>query len=236
MNKIENQLNPGEIAYFHDQKNGDVNSDTGELYGLTSPEYAARTSFYEKDRREKEKNEKGAESPEKNLKKVVELVDNAELEDTCRDNEEQKQLLQRKKEIVKEMLEETAQFIAIYSDVVTRFINPEIGSPDGKQTIITHTDRMKAHDNLLESLEYLTKFLKNNFGLMNDEQLGAFKSSEARNNRHVALIKRFKVPKNGIMPDNLNFDDRTEVANWAFDIYGELQRVVDEDLQKKEGE
>jgi hypothetical protein len=236
MNKIEKQLSPEEIAFFHDQKHGDVNSDTGELYGLISPEYAARTSFYEAERREKAKNEKGAEDPEKNLRKVVELVDRAELEDACKNNEEQKELLRGKKEIVKEMLEETAQFIAVYSDIATRYISPEIGSPDGKKTRATHAERMKAHGNLLESLEYLTKFLKNNFGLMDEEQLGSFKKNEIRNGRQVALIKRFEIPKNGIMPDDLNFNDRTEVADWAFDIYGSLQRIADEDAQKKEGE
>jgi hypothetical protein len=236
MEKIENELTPEEIAFYHNQKKGDVNSETGEMFGLTSPEFADRVVFYDQER--KKGNPEAKKESIENVKLVLDKVEAAGLQEDFKNIEEQKKLLIQKKEIVKELMIELREFIEKYIDVVSRFNRPErdLASNEESRTTATHTERMKAHNNLIEHLENISFFLKKYFGLMDEEKFELFKNGEKINNRDVVMIERFEIPKNGILPNNLNMDDRNDIRDWAFNIYESLLNLKKDLDKKNEGE
>lgn len=219
-------------AFFHDQKSDAFFKSGGKLV-VTETDRMYFEDEQEKKIRHAERIRESVENPEAQTEMNVfegtlNKINRVELEETFKDDEAQKQLLEKRKQEAKSLIKDVIEKAVEYIDKVETNVMSQRADVDAevKKQMIEASDRSRsnAHNALLSSLYSAIRNISHNFGNISEEAIEKWGEFLETHGQELLMVKRQNFPENVICPDNVNIKDRYSVGEWA----GKLQEALSE--------
>ena len=226
MNTEKYDLQSGDVSFYHNQKEGDFNAETGEIYNAGNKEFENKRIFFDKGRDEKRE---GTINTAEHLRGVVLKINEAVLKEESKNNKEQQELLEMKKHEARELLLELLDRVGSYVTSIESMtgVKDSLKDPekfietDEYQKMLGESDyaRKIEHNNLIDSVNIANRYIANNFGELNEEVIKKLEDREKAAGRKVLNVQRIKLPQNIVCPNNYDASYRKDVTRWAMNIH-----------------
>ncbi|MDD4412064.1 MAG: hypothetical protein PHR00_00190 [Patescibacteria group bacterium] len=212
------------------QKTGDFNPESGAIYDQQSPDFTKGIKYKEAERVSREVG--SGDKLEKLIEDTVDKLDSLELEPAYADNPYEQKLLSEKIKIAKHYLGDSLNHVIEYVDSIKDMgsikLDPE--SPDYKDDLRrSDAERQLKHNSLIDSINIINRFIRNQFAKMPDDKLSEFEAREKAANRPLPHVQRIEWPKNIFLPDNLEISaepgKREQVMDWAIALSESLAKL-----------
>ncbi|HUT22556.1 MAG TPA: DUF3232 domain-containing protein [Candidatus Bipolaricaulota bacterium] len=211
-----------DLSYWHNQKEGGFDPETGVLHEPGSEEYEKWLRFLEYVETSGKKETEETQNYDK-LKNVIDEIDKVNLSEDEGDKEAEKQLKEQKKR-AKELLDNALSLAIKYIEIV---LSQEkkvkfIGQVDMKAIISSDERRSAAHNALISSLIIANRYIYQHFAKLPEAKLDEFIAQEEDANRDYIEVERIDLTENTFLPLSVNLKDRYSVSRWAYDLMREL--------------
>jgi hypothetical protein len=205
-----------DLAYFHNQKQGNFDPETGVIYGVGTENYKKYLRF--KKYKEVEKNIGTVGEQQERIESVINILEKAELEDDYKNDEDQIKLLQEKitkaKEMISSVMEKAGRYVEARAEVGRVSLNKDKMERDEYKDESGSADleRRSIHNALISVISMTNKFIRFNFGNIDEKDLEQYKEIKKKNNNQELHVKKVDLPKNIICTDSVNLKDRESIA------------------------
>jgi thiol-disulfide isomerase/thioredoxin len=214
------------IAQFHNQKDGNFNPESGAIETVSSKKIDALLDTYDQE----------AEKTENHMKASIRAINNAELEQTFEKNKEQKSLLKKRKEEARKMILEVLHSIENYILAIKKleYIKEDGDKYDQKIFLQLKKDadafRTTNHNALISKLKATIRYVTHTFGDINESAIEKWEENLEKLGQKILMVdrKKSKISSKAICPDNINLDDRNQIAEWAVKLYHSLSQIKKE--------
>lgn len=225
-----------DIAAWHDQKHGDFEPETGITYAPGENEYNDKINLISEEIKESKnkESESAADIEKKHIKSLVKSLSDLKLEGLSVNDKEQKKLLDEKIKTAKTLILDVLESVESYDLAVRKMnlISKSRRELEGDEYRIAAQNadsiRRAAHDALISKISIANRFLRNNFGVIEQAKQEEFEETETLAGRKYLEIQRITLPINGVCPDNINLSDRDSIGRWAYDIFDSLTKIKKE--------
>jgi hypothetical protein len=186
-------------------------------------------SFYEQEEAEKkEKHQSGATD---HMKKILSLVEKMEISGEYQNDPEQKELLEKKKDQAKKLMDEVLRKIGEYLSIIARMASVKASEseyePHAYRKKFEEVDQLRRinHNALMSNIDIANRFIQKNFGQAKEEMIERWENDEFEAGRPILHAKRVDFPENIIVVDGINLEDRDQVKKWAEQIGRNLSEL-----------
>jgi hypothetical protein len=222
-------MRESELAFFHNQKKGDFDPENNTIYESGTKDF---DKYHKLQEKEKISIEIGSDSEvEKHIENILSQIDSIELESTHATDKEQIELLAKKKNQFKELLENVFKKADDYLETIRRMHNLKVGKDEMEsssyQDELENIERRRtsAHNALIADINIVNRFLEMNFGKIDEEMIEDWEEKEEASGRKVLYAKRIDLPKKGICVDRVDLNDRKSIADWAIQLMESLTKL-----------
>lgn len=186
-------------------------------------------SFYEQE--EAEKKEKHHSGAADHMKRILSLIEKMEISSEYRNDPEQKELLEKKKDQAKKLINEVLRKIGEYLSVVARMASVKASESEYEPHVyrkkFEELDQLRRinHNALMSNIDIANRFIQKNFGQAKEEMIERWENDEFEAGRLMLYAKRVDFPENIIVADGINLDNRDQVRKWAEQIGRNLSEL-----------
>lgn len=216
----------GIIKKFHDQKEPDFDPENGVVYDSGSEGQKRYMQFKEMEKRNE--NIGTQEAVYNIIKEAINQINDIKLEDFVKDDPEQIKLLMEKKDLAKRMIEETNFKIIEYVDAIKTRIDKQDYTDGNKDlTEIKMLDQAQSikHNALIDTIKKTIRFISHTFGDISEEAIEEWNENLESRGTKILFPKRVKFNEKIICPENINLNDRHQIADWAIHLYSALTKI-----------
>lgn len=180
---------------------------------------------------DKEQETEGRLDAMSHLKKVLSLIDDAELDDEHQGDAGQIELIQKKKEKAKELIWIVLKGVGEYLKTVASMdglkTRKEEYDPDAYRRMFMDADQIRKikHEALMSDINIANRFIMKNFRNASEDQIEKWKEEEAGSGRQFLAAKRVDFPGNIVCPDYVDMNDRNQIRKWAIQIESDLSEL-----------
>lgn len=212
------------------QKTGDFNPESGVIYDQQSHEFAKGANFKEIERAKHEVGD--GNKLEKLIEDTVAKLDGLELDPAYANDPNEQKLFAEKIKIAKYYLNDSLDHVIEYVDSIKEMgsvkLDPQ--SPDYQDDLRrSDKERQLKHNSLIDSINIVNRFIRNQFAKMPEGKLAEFEAREKAANRPLPHVQRIEWPKNIFLPDNLEISTesgkRQQVMDWAITLSESLADI-----------
>lgn len=214
--------NKSDVARFHDQKSADFDEKTMVVLESGTEKHS---KFVTKNEQLKRDAELGSNSiVEKHLRYVLNTIEEIELDPLYSNDKTQQELLERKKAIAKDLIYNVLIKVEEYLKIINRMgslkIDKDNVDPETYQEELENIEKIRTinHNALITEINIVNRFLKMNFGNVDEEILEQWEEKEEEAGREVLYAKRVELPQKGICVDAVDMSNRKSITDWAFQI------------------
>lgn len=226
-----------DIAYFHDQKQGDFDPESGVIYDPNHPNFMRYHNALEEQQIDREIGDKSM--VEKHLNNVITQIDSIAIDESHKDDspQEQKQLLKQKKETAKKLISEVLFKVEDYvrsirtNDEIKQQRNEMDAAEYRKENELSDRMRRIKHDALISQINIANRFISRNFADIDREMIWEWEDQETAAGRKVLYAKRVKFPPNIICTDTVNMNDRKQIMEWAVQLARSVSEIKNDILK-----
>ncbi|MFA6047509.1 MAG: hypothetical protein WCV59_01220 [Parcubacteria group bacterium] len=221
-----------ELARFHNQKDNDFDPETMVVYEPGIKKHDKK--IIERERENKNQETRGNLETEKHLKYIVELINNISPDKLYEKDIQQAKLLEQKqlqaKKLIINALRSVEEYMSSIKMLDSTKLSRESVSQDNYLKDLENSDRARTikHNALISDINIANRFILNNFGNMEEENIEEWEEKEEEGGRKVLYAKRIDFPRNIICTDRVNMEDRKQIADWAIEIYKSLSELKKE--------
>lgn len=170
-----------------------------------------------------------AESVER-IKEILTCIDSVTLEPEYVHDPEQVKLLQLKKQQAKELIQDLLQrdvveYVSCVREYNKARVDVQQQSMDIDTFISYDNRRTIKHNALIDRIRIVSRFIRNNFGELTDEELDDYEEQLESRGETYLHVQRIVLPRNVICPDYINLTIREEITDWALDIHRSLAEL-----------
>jgi hypothetical protein len=222
-------MKESEAAFFHNQKKGDFDPETGIVYETGTDKFEKYQELLEK---EKITENLGNNSKvEKHIENLISRINSLEVNSLYKNDEEQIKLLKQRKLQSKNLIGDVLKKAEEYLETIRRMYNISIkkdemeGYDYRKELENADMVRRNSHDALIADINIANRFISKNFGKISEEAIEEWEETEENAGRKVLHAKRIELPPNVICVDNVNLNDRKSITDWAIQISQSLSEM-----------
>lgn len=215
---------------LRNQKTGDFNPESGVIYDQQSHDFAKGANFKEIERVKQEVGD--GNKLEKLIEDTVAKLDSLELDPAYANNPNEQKLFAEKIKIAKYYLNDSLDHVIEYVDSIKGMgsIKLDPQNPDYKDDLRrSDKERQLKHNSLIDSINIVNRFIRNQFGKLPENKLKEFEDREKLANRPLPHVQRIEWPKNIFLPDSLEISTepgkREQVMDWAIALSESLSKL-----------
>lgn len=191
-------------------------------YGHSAGQYQHEKnlqSFYEQER----KQERFGNAAD-HIKRVISLIDNMKIDSAHQNNQDQKKLLEKKKNQAKGLMNEVLRKTGEYLSVIARMASIKASKSEYESHVYRkkyeEIDQLRRinHNALMSNIDIVNRFIQKVFGKSDEEKIEEWENVELKAGRPILHAERVDFPENIIVIDGVNLYDRDQVREWAEQI------------------
>lgn len=222
-------MKESELAFFHDQKRGDFDPETNIIHEPGTKEF---DKYHKLQEKEKISIEIGSNSEiEKHIENILSQIESVGLENAHATDKEQRDLLTKKKNQFKELMENVLKKASDYLETIRKMHSLKVRKDEMESSSYqdelesAERRRTSAHNALIADINIVNRFLEMNFGKIDEEIVEEWEEKEEEAGRKVLYAKRIDLPKKGICVDRIDLNDRKSIADWAIQLVESLAKL-----------
>lgn len=183
-------------------------------------------SFYEQEEDKENKNDAAS-----HIKQILSLVDQMRISNAYQNDLEQKELLEKKKDQAKKLIDEVLRKIGEYLSVVARMASVKASESEYEPHVyrkkFEEVDQLRRinHNALMSNIDIANRFIQKNFGQAKEEMIERWENDEFEAGRPILRAERVDFPENIIVVDGIDLNDRNQVRKWAEQIGRNLSEL-----------
>lgn len=224
----ENPKYHSDIAFYHNQKDGSV-EEGGAMRTVNNEKY--RQWILAEEKRKKAREFMGTPKLIEAVKTTIDKIKEAELEELFKGEPEQLAELIKAKELSLKMIKELLYQSKRYWDAVgahdlLKNRQEEMNQADYDSELENAEQvRSLAHNALLDQVRIAIRFISHTFGKIDERAQEKWEEERTAAGKPVLMVKRTNFPKNILLPDNIDLNERKQIAAWSHLIIEELSRI-----------
>ncbi|MFZ5364720.1 MAG: hypothetical protein ACOZBH_00790 [Patescibacteria group bacterium] len=218
------EKNQRELAYWHNQKGGEFDPETGVIFEPGTEEYNKWLEFYDYIKLLGKSKIEQTPNYEK-IHQFLEQIDRTQVIGDSADNKKHQQILQKQKQTAKKMIDDSIAKAIKYIEIVLSQEGNirKYGRSSIKEIETSELRRRAAHDALISSLTIANRYIYQHFGQLTPEQLDEFQDREEAAGREFIEIDRIDIPEMTFLTADVNLANRQSVALWAYNLLREIR-------------
>lgn len=233
---MNHEMHHDDVKRYHNQKTPDFNPDTNVIYGAGEKGHIKHHLYEESVVRDKTIGE--ASALEDIIAKSVLILNNIDLNPESNNDEEQVQLLEKRKKFafgkISSLLEDVNQYVISISALDTVKQQREDINQDDYLIQLERADkyRKQRHDSLIQSLQSTIKYIQYNFGKISEKAQEKWEEEQEDKGLPILDVRRMEFPPKVVCPESIDLSNRKHITAWAVQLALSLGQLKKRLLQE----